>query len=50
LQDAPTSYDSPPSPREDVSPTTNISTNDTQKEKKEYAKVIENFLHLPTRG
>jgi hypothetical protein len=51
LQDTPTSHGSPPSPWEGVSPTIDISTNDTyddtHKEEEEYAKVIEDFLHLP---
>jgi hypothetical protein len=51
LQDTPTSHDSPPSLWEGVSPTIDININDTnddtRKEEEEYAKVIEDFLHLP---
>jgi hypothetical protein len=51
LQDTPASHDSPPSPCEGVSPTmdtiTNDTDDDTHKEQEEYAKVIEDFLHLP---
>ncbi len=45
-----TSHDSPPSPRQGVSLILDISIDDTyddtQKEQEDYAKVIEDFLHL----
>jgi hypothetical protein len=51
LQDALASHDNPPLARESISPTTDISINDTDddthKEEEDYAKVIKNFLHLP---
>jgi hypothetical protein len=51
LQDTLASHDSPPSPCEDVSPTMDISIDDTyddtHKEEEEYVEVIEGFFHLP---
>ncbi len=50
-QDALASHDSSPSPREGVSPTIDINiddtNDDTHKGEEKYAKVIEDFLHLP---
>jgi hypothetical protein len=53
LQNTLASHDSPPSPYEGVPLTMDTSTNDTNddthKEEEEYAKVIEDFFHLPQR-
>jgi hypothetical protein len=51
LQDAPTNYDNPPSPKKGDSPPTNNGTNDiednTHIKEEGYAKVIEDFFYFP---